>query len=209
MLRTPQKPDAFTLIELLIVVAIIGILAAIAIPNFLQAQTRAKVARAQSEMRTLGLDLEIYHTDNTVYVPDPTWWFGLCPTEMPCGPGVTEKFPLRLLTTPIDYTKTLPTDPFPNLTDWLPDEDPQYRYFSDISWKRVLQAANPSWPNTPYRYALVTAGPDHYSNVGEYLMFSEEVLESRGGVPGWYNPGALYGPTNGTISDGDIVRVGP
>jgi prepilin-type N-terminal cleavage/methylation domain-containing protein len=53
----------FTLIELLIVVAIIGILAAIAIPNFLQAQTRAKVAKAQADMRTIGLALEQYHVD--------------------------------------------------------------------------------------------------------------------------------------------------
>ena len=41
----------FTLIELLIVVAIIAILAAIAVPNFLEAQVRAKVSRAKTDLR--------------------------------------------------------------------------------------------------------------------------------------------------------------
>jgi len=207
-----HKPQAFTLIELLIVVAIIGILAAIAIPNFLQAQIRAKVARGQAEMRTLGVNLETYRTDADVYVPDPTWWFGFCPPSWDpskCNSGsVSEKYPLRLLTTPIEYTASLPTDPFPNRTDWLPHENPQYRYFSDICWKPVLQEAQ-GFPETPYRWALVTAGPDQWSNVGEYLMFGEQTLNSISGISGWFNDGALYDPTNGTVSDGDIVRVGP
>jgi len=54
------KQRAFTLIELLIVVAIIAILAAIAVPNFLEAQTRARVSRVKNDMRTFGVALESY-----------------------------------------------------------------------------------------------------------------------------------------------------
>jgi len=57
----------FTLIELLIVVAIIAILAAIAIPNFLQAQTRAKVSRAEADMRSIATALESYYVDHNEY----------------------------------------------------------------------------------------------------------------------------------------------
>ncbi|MGI6458320.1 MAG: prepilin-type N-terminal cleavage/methylation domain-containing protein [bacterium] len=52
--------SAFTLIELLIVVAIIGILAAIAVPNFLNAQIRAKVSKTESEMRSFVTAQEMY-----------------------------------------------------------------------------------------------------------------------------------------------------
>ena len=54
----------FTLIELLIVVAIIAILAAIAVPNFLEAQTRAKVSRVKSDLRTYATAIESYAVDN-------------------------------------------------------------------------------------------------------------------------------------------------
>ena len=68
MLRT-QK--GFTLIELMIVVVIIGILAAIAIPNFIAMQNRAKEGSVKANMHTLQLAAEDYGVQNDgVYAAD-------------------------------------------------------------------------------------------------------------------------------------------
>ena len=55
---------AFTLIELLIVIAIIAILALIAIPNFIESQIRSKVARVQSDMRSVATAIEACFVDS-------------------------------------------------------------------------------------------------------------------------------------------------
>lgn len=57
----------FTLIELLIVVAIIGIMAAIAIPNLLNALDKGKQKRSMSDIRTIGSAVEAYAVDNASY----------------------------------------------------------------------------------------------------------------------------------------------
>jgi type II secretion system protein G len=57
----------FTLIELLIVVAIIGIVAAIAIPNLLNAIDRGKQKRTMSDLRCVGSAVESYAVDNNIY----------------------------------------------------------------------------------------------------------------------------------------------
>ena len=73
MEKSQKQKSAFTLIELLIVVLIIAILAAIAVPNFLEFQTRAKVSRVQSDLRALSIGMEAYQVDNGIYPPDAKW----------------------------------------------------------------------------------------------------------------------------------------
>src|SRR5258708_5157957 len=62
MIKKNQK--GFTLIELLIVVAIIGILAAIAVPNLLTAMQRAKQKRTMADMKTISAGIEQYRQSN-------------------------------------------------------------------------------------------------------------------------------------------------
>lgn len=76
----PGKRDTFTLIELLIVFAIIAILAAIAILRFLEAQVRSKVRRIQADQRTVATVLEVYSVDYNRYPQQKpfsaVWWCG-------------------------------------------------------------------------------------------------------------------------------------
>ncbi len=81
-LRPQDSPLAFTLIELLIVVAIIAILAAIAVPNFLEAQMRAKISRAQADMRTLHTGLAATEPTTAACPSTETMWTPSTPT---CG----------------------------------------------------------------------------------------------------------------------------
>jgi type II secretion system protein G len=57
----------FTLIELLIVVAIIGIISAVAIPNLLNAVDKGKQKRTIADIRTIGSAVEAYSVDNSYY----------------------------------------------------------------------------------------------------------------------------------------------
>ena len=62
-----MKKRAFTLIELMIVVAIIGILAAIAIPNFVKFQCRSKQSEAKGNLKALYVAQEAYRSERDIY----------------------------------------------------------------------------------------------------------------------------------------------
>lgn len=173
------KSKGFTLIELLIVVAIIGILAAIAVPNFLNAQVRAKVSRAVSDLKTLETAMEMYQLDSNAYPP----------AAQPRVPGSVDSWhpnEVRFyrLTTPISYISSVPRDPFTN-----------YSSADFAQWGWAYDFINGGWGHA---WRINSWGPDNINGWGG----------NRTGRCINGQPDFVYNTTNGLNSIGDIVWVG-
>lgn len=163
----------FTLIELLIVVAIIGILAAIAIPNFLQAQVRAKVSRVYSEQRQMDLALELYRVDQNAYPTDE--FSGIL---KPTGAGRTG---LIVLTTPVDYMTSIPVDVFTPY-DWV-----QCYPYICYPQNNGSPGNRPFWygPFTGMYWYMASAGPNIYYEAGFMSYDPTNGTVSNGDIYRW------------------------
>ncbi|MGI6457760.1 MAG: type II secretion system protein [bacterium] len=177
----------FTLIELLIVVAIIGILAAIAVPNFLNAQIRAKIARVESDLKAMSTAIEMYNMDNNAY-PDSCTLEVLGDVQFRAGE----------IWSPIAYTSVAPVDPFNTMegsrTSTFAAKEYFYINVGPCHWFDTLldwAAENvPGAPRKPH-YILASQGPDNLS----------ELQDNRLAL--------IYHASNGLVSQGDILVFGP
>ena len=70
--KTVRNSRGFTLVELMIVVVIIGILAALAIPRFMRATTKAKQSEAKTILKQIYTMQLAYRQENDIYFVDPT-----------------------------------------------------------------------------------------------------------------------------------------
>lgn len=210
---------AFTLIELLIVVAIIAILAAIAVPNFLEAQTRTKVSRVQADMRAIATGMEAYAVDYNRY-PIPANALGEEITD-PVGDNTVSPFETKtpiLLTTPIAYLSSRQTDPFVQVRNSV--EPPIYHTITRDFVELKGETSSTNWPLYWSIFFLETFnGQEAPDSVGYWLQsfgpdrdHDANVPHAAGSPdlgPHVHGNGAIYDPTNGTISDGDIHYFGP
>jgi len=71
--RHRKGQGGFTLIELIVVVAILGILTAILIPNFIRARSSSKLATCQIDLRNIAAGLELYFVENQSYPAAVNW----------------------------------------------------------------------------------------------------------------------------------------
>ncbi len=118
----------FTLVEILIVVVILGILAAIVIPQFTNASTTARAGSLQSQLQTIRAQLELYRVQhNDIYpnmIADGNVWTDLTVAAGGFGP----------------YLQAAPINPFTNTSDMSAAGNTAWRYTDATG---VLLAAIP------------------------------------------------------------------
>ncbi len=179
---------------------LIAILAAIAVPNFLEAQTRAKVARVQADQKSIVTAMETYNIDRKSYPHS-----GAYDAAQEKTSATRDKFGVLCLTTPVAYINSIPIDPFNPRTK---DGQPKLRLYSG-------NEGNSDTAKKTF-YVLMSIGPA--ANKADTTVFGTDLtqinkfilLKCPTGPTGTHPTswGIPYDATNGTTSNGGIFMKG-
>lgn len=182
-----------TLIELLIVTAIILILIAIALPNCLEAQIRARVAAEKADQRTVGTAMESYFLDWGMYPDDHD------PDSLGSAHGLFQ------LPTPLKYLAEIPEDGFNSSGAGMNNPGDEAHWYEMASTGVSPAQARFLRPkiNTFAVCSMGTEGNDKFTDNDSwpYTGLNGNPCPNR---VGYLN----YSPTNGTKSMGNIVQLG-
>ena len=194
----PRRTSGFTLIELLIVVAIIGILAAIAVPNFLNAQMRARVSRTKADLRSVGTALESYFVDRNNY-PN-----GRDGNDLLIG--------CPELTTPVAYISSIDLEDTFNNEPGYTDHATVYHYYNTethlndraITWGGRAGLGYGDGGSVAVRdaYILFSEGPDQVWQFCEWFFVRNAPIIAA--EPANQFGAFVYDSSNGLVSKGDI-----
>jgi type IV pilus assembly protein PilA len=149
-----RRRTGFTLLELMMVVAVIGVLAAIAIPNFLRYQLRTRATETLTHLKGIGTTEVAYYAEHGTYVS--------VTTPVPAALPGTRRVPW-------------PTNTRFDLIGWAPDGGVVFQY--------AVQADDPSGSGSLTRFTAETTADLDSDTVQSYFALIEP-LPGAGGLAG-------------------------
>jgi len=217
-IRTPTHPQtAFSAIEVLVCIALIGLLTAIALPRFERAHVSANISQAKADLQALKAGLESYKVDMSAY----PWQNATTSCLRDLDIGSFNIPTLERLTTPISYLNgaTPFHDPFQPLYRYEGPEletvriatTPQLYNFSQYRYNARNLKDTSVWGQTaahdvdPYWYFLESSGPDRHWHM-TYEILNSMTTDTLANQERLMK--TIYDPTNGAVSRGSIWVLG-
>lgn len=204
----------FTLVELLVVMAVIALLAAIILPVLAKARTQGRISRCQANLRQIGLAFQMYADDCDGAYPnngDPFLWMGrrwrwplkrylaLAAQQDPANPNNSTGSGRSVLLCPDDLAARQKFD------------GTSYGYslafYHTPAQVNAMTTAD-EWSGIPPTNVSQTVSAVQYPTkkalVGEWNAFHSDYRNAAGNSPGWWEPG---GARNYLFADGHVKFV--
>jgi len=211
-----MSEGSYALVELLIVIAIIIVVTAIAVPNVISANIKAKVKGIKSEMGSIAIALEDYRVDEGDYPIEPgSSGYDVIAKKDKAFDRHSRAIGLGKLVFPKGasdpvYLYRIPGDPFNDRgeEEWNGTSgahNNHYCYFTG-EWDPDTKTRIDSNTKAEY-WALVSYGPDKDQDIDSYTK-AWNAVDSNAPDHNTYK-NLVYNPDNGITSSGDIVIIGP